>query len=80
LPGQGVGKKLIEEALAEARKFSLLETMLVSVLGENLPMLRLLAKFGFLEYGREPKGIKLADRYLDRLMLWRPVSADYVYH
>ncbi len=77
--GKGVGRRLIEEALLEARKLKLLETMIVSVPGENLPMLRLLAKFGFLEFGREPKGIKLADRYLDRLMLWRPVSADYIH-
>jgi len=76
--GHGIGRRLVDEALSEARKLQGIETMLTLVTGENLPALRLLSKVGFIEYGREPKAVKLSDRYIDALLFWRPVSADYV--
>ncbi len=76
--GQGIGRRLMDEALVEARKLPGVELMLLVVVGENLPALRLFSRLGFVEYGREPKAVKHVDRYFDKGLFWRPVSADYV--
>lgn len=76
--GNGIGRRLMDEALAETRKLPGIELMLLVVVGENLPALRLFSRLGFVEYGREPKAVKHADRYFDKGLFWRPISADYV--
>jgi ribosomal protein S18 acetylase RimI-like enzyme len=76
--GNGIGRRLMDEALVETRKLPGIELMLLVVVGENLPALRLFSRLGFVEYGREPKAVKHADRYFDKGLFWRPVSADYV--
>jgi ribosomal protein S18 acetylase RimI-like enzyme len=48
------------------------------VTADNLPAVRLYSKVGFLEFGRETKAVKTASAYLDKLHMWRPVSADYI--
>jgi ribosomal protein S18 acetylase RimI-like enzyme len=76
--GKGVGRKLVDEALAEARKMNGIEIMSLTVTADNLPAVRLYAKVGFQEFGREPRAVKTTAAYLDKLHMWRPVSADYV--
>ncbi|MFN3628877.1 MAG: GNAT family N-acetyltransferase [Casimicrobiaceae bacterium] len=76
--GRGIGRRLMDDALVEARKWPGVELMLLVVVGENLPALRLFSRLGFVEYGREPRAVKHADRSYDKGLFWRPVSADYV--
>ncbi len=76
--GKGIGRKLVDEALAAARKMGGIEIVNLTVNSENLPALRLYGKVGFQEYGREHRAAKAGDFYLDKLYMWRPVSADYV--
>lgn len=77
--GKGIGRKLVDEALVASRKMSGIELMSLTVTADNLPALRLYAKVGFVEYGREPRAVKVVGQpYLDKLYLWRPVSAEYV--
>jgi GNAT superfamily N-acetyltransferase len=76
--GKGVGRKLVDEALVEARKMGGIEIMSLTVTADNLPALRLYGKVGFQEFGREPRAVKTPAAYLDKLHMWRPVSADYV--
>jgi ribosomal protein S18 acetylase RimI-like enzyme len=75
---KGVGRRLIEEALVAARKLGGIENLSLTVTSENLAALRLFAKIGFQEFGREKRAIKAEAAYYDRLYMWRPVSADYV--
>jgi ribosomal protein S18 acetylase RimI-like enzyme len=76
--GHGVGRRLLEQALIEARKFSGTEIINLTVTAENLSAVRLYSNFGFQTFGREPRAVKTANGYVDKLHMWRPVTADYV--
>ncbi len=75
--GSGVGRRLLDEALAEARKLNGIEIINLTVTADNLPAVRLYSKLGFQSFGRETRAVKAAQGYLDKLHMWRPVSADY---
>ncbi len=75
--GSGVGRRLLDEALAETRKLNGIEIMNLTVTADNLPAVRLYSKLGFQTFGRETRAVKASQGYLDKLHMWRPVSADY---
>lgn len=75
---KGVGRKLMDESLVESRKIPDVELMSLTVTADNLPAVRLYSRVGFQEFGREPRAVKTPAAYLDKLHMWRPVSADYV--
>ena len=76
--GKGVGRRLLDEALAESRKMNGIELMNLTVTADNLPAVRLYSKVGFQSFGRESRAIRTVAGYLDKLHMWRPVSADYI--
>ena len=76
--GQGVGRRLLDEALAESRKLSGIELINLTVTADNLAAVRLYSKLGFQTFGREARAVKASNAYLDKLHMWRPVSADHV--
>lgn len=76
--GKGIGRKLSDEALAASRKMIGIEMVSLTVTSDNLPAMRLYGKVGFQEYGREKRAVKTEAVYLDKLYMWRPISADYV--
>lgn len=76
--GKGIGRRLLDEALAEARKLNAMELINLTVTADNLAAVRLYSKFGFQTFGRETRAVKATNAYLDKLHMWRPVSADYV--
>ena len=75
---KGVGRKLVDEALAESRRMNGIEIMNLTVTADNLPAVRLYSKVGFQSFGREIRAVKAPGAYLDKLHMWRPISADYV--
>jgi ribosomal protein S18 acetylase RimI-like enzyme len=75
---KGVGRRMMDDSLVEARKFDGVELISLTVTADNLPAVRLYSRFGFQEFGREPRAVKTPVAYLDKLHMWRPVSADYV--
>jgi ribosomal protein S18 acetylase RimI-like enzyme len=76
--GKSLGRRLVDEALISSRKMNGIEIVSLTVSSDNLPALRLYGKVGFQEYGREPRAVKSDSNYLDKLYMWRPISADYV--
>jgi ribosomal protein S18 acetylase RimI-like enzyme len=76
--GKGLGRRIADEALSASRKMSGIEIVSLTVTSDNLPALRLYGKVGFQEYGREQRAVKSDSIYLDKLYMWRPISADYV--
>ena len=74
----GVGRKLLDEALSESRRLNGIEIINLTVTADNLPAVRLYSKVGFQTFGREIRAVKTPGAYLDKLHMWRPVSADYV--
>jgi ribosomal protein S18 acetylase RimI-like enzyme len=61
----GLGRMLIEAAIAHARATPGIEQLLLAVVTTNTPAHSLYLSLGFESYGREPLAIKLGDRYLD---------------
>jgi GNAT superfamily N-acetyltransferase len=76
--GLGVGRRLLDHALIEARKFAGTELINLTVSADNLSAVRLFSHFGFQNFGREPRAVKTALGYIDKLHMWRPVTADYI--
>jgi ribosomal protein S18 acetylase RimI-like enzyme len=59
----GVGRLLVSAVLEVAREN--VELIQLNVVRENRPARRLYESVGFLEFGMEPKALKLGDRYYD---------------
>ena len=76
--GKGVGRRLLDEALSEARKLNGIEIINLTVTADNLAAVRLYSKTGFQSFGREARAVKASHAYLDKLHMWRPVSADFI--
>ena len=69
--GQGVADRLIDAVLDHAR--GRVETVLLKVAGSNASARRLYERKGFLAFGREPRALKLGERYEDEVLMARPV-------
>lgn len=67
--GQGLGRMLLEAAIARARETPGLEQLLLAVVTTNAAAHKLYRSLGFEPYGREPLALKLGDRYLDEEMM-----------
>lgn len=74
----GIGRRLVDDALAAARRMNGIELVNLTVTADNLPAVRLYSRMGFQNFGRETHAVKTTTGYLDKLHMWRPVSADYV--
>jgi ribosomal protein S18 acetylase RimI-like enzyme len=70
--GRGVGRALMERAIAEARQQPGLEQIVLMVVSSNEPAVRLYAACGFTRYGVEPCALKLGETCFDQdLMVLR---------
>jgi ribosomal protein S18 acetylase RimI-like enzyme len=72
--GRGLATALIEAVLAEARVRGL-EQVLLTVSAGN-PAEHLYARLGFEVFGREPRALKHAGRYLDEVQMVRFLDGD----
>jgi ribosomal protein S18 acetylase RimI-like enzyme len=63
--GRGVGQGLVERAIAIAREIEDLEQIVLDVTPEMTSARNLYLHLGFTVYGREPRALKLPERYYD---------------
>jgi ribosomal protein S18 acetylase RimI-like enzyme len=70
---RGLGDALLKHALKKCE--GLFEIVDLRVFAVNHPAMALYRKHGFHEYGRQPQSFKRGDRYLDDILMWRPVGA-----
>jgi ribosomal protein S18 acetylase RimI-like enzyme len=63
--GRGVGRALVEEAVAMARRWPGVEVVRLTVAAANETARALYRACGFIAWGREPRVLKLPDRYVD---------------
>lgn len=63
--GQGIGVQLLEKALAEARHWQGLEDVILAVTVGNSAARRLYIRTGFKPYSRDPRLVRIGDRYFD---------------
>jgi ribosomal protein S18 acetylase RimI-like enzyme len=67
--GRGVGRALMAEAIRRARAMTGIEQILLTVTSTNTPARALYEALGFVRYGREPRALKIDDRYFDEDMM-----------
>ncbi len=71
--GKGFGDALLASALERCR--GLFEIVELKVISVNTPARRLYEKHGFRVYGHQPRAFKRGERYLDDVLMWRPVES-----
>lgn len=70
--GQGIGKALVAEAIAQARTIAGLEQLLLAVVTTNTAARQLYRCLGFEVYGLQPRALKQGNQYWDEeLMILR---------
>jgi len=63
--GRGIGKAVLQEAIARARCLPDLECLHLGVAVTQKAARQLYTSSGFVVYGREPRAAKIGDQYLD---------------
>ncbi|MFL6964912.1 GNAT family N-acetyltransferase [Pseudomonas alvandae] len=66
----GLGERLMQAALDEARRHAFLRLVQLTVTAGNEPAIKLYQRCGFVLYGLEPMAIRVADEYLDKVHMW----------
>ena len=63
--GQGLGRRLLEVVLNRARSISGVEQILIAVTSTQLAASALYQSLGFEPFGREPRALKIGDRFIE---------------
>jgi RimJ/RimL family protein N-acetyltransferase len=64
--GRGLGRALLDAAIAEARRAEGIEMLTLTVTAGNAPAIRLYERAGFVRYGTQPRAIRVDGRDLDK--------------
>lgn len=72
--GRGIGRQLVEAVLHEARASGRVELVQLTVSAPNREALALYGRCGFVVFGTEPMAVRLGERFIDKLHLWRRVG------
>lgn len=73
---QGMGRQLVEAALAEARQHPRLKLIQLTVTAGNDAAFALYQRCGFIQYGLEPLAVRVGVEYFDKIHMWRELNAD----
>ncbi len=63
--GRGIGRRLLEEAISQAKNIPGIRRLNLSVVSVNKPAVKLYESAGFITYGREKEALKVEGKYLD---------------
>ena len=74
----GIGRRLVDGRWRARGACASIEIINLTVTADNLPAVRLYSRQGFQALARESPRGETAGAYLDKLHMWRPVSADYI--
>ncbi|HEY1389001.1 MAG TPA: GNAT family N-acetyltransferase [Ktedonobacterales bacterium] len=67
--GRGLGRMLLDAAIAQARATPGIEQLLLAVNTSNTPARNLYLAMGFEPFGREPSALKIGGHYFDEEMM-----------
>lgn len=71
LQRQGIGRALVEEALAWATRKGNIDKVSLYVRSHNKPAIALYEKLGFIEEGRRIKEWRVGSEYVDEILMYR---------
>ncbi|VVE83118.1 GNAT family N-acetyltransferase [Pandoraea sputorum] len=72
--GRGVGRALLDAALALARSQPGLRHLTLQVNADNRAALALYQSFGFVEIGREPDAMRVGNSFCDDIRMYLPIA------
>ncbi|AKM29548.1 hypothetical protein AB870_04455 [Pandoraea faecigallinarum] len=72
--GRGIGRALVDAALALARSQPGLRHITLQVNAENRAAIALYRSFGFVEIGREPDAMRVGNGFCDDIRMYLPIS------
>ncbi|PQZ95403.1 MULTISPECIES: GNAT family N-acetyltransferase [Pseudomonas] len=72
---QGLGRRLVEAALEEARQQPRLKLIQLTVTAGNHAAIALYQRCGFIQYGLEPLAVRVGVEYFDKIHMWRELNA-----
>lgn len=67
--GLGIGRLLLTDAIALARKLQGVRQVRIGVVSANRPALRLYRSVGFVEYGKERQALLIDGRFYDEILM-----------
>ncbi len=73
--GKGLGKQLLEHALAFAANMEGLHQVTLVVTDGNAPAIALYESMGFIVYGNEPRALFVDGKYYDNVLMIRMMQA-----
>lgn len=73
--GRGIGRRLVDAAIAHARARAGLRTLTLTVTAGNTAALALYQAAGFHAFGTEPLAVRTLQGYLDKVHMWRDLQA-----
>lgn len=74
---QGMGKLLLKLVLNEAKKhLKSLRIVTLGVFSNNKIAIDMYNKFGFIQYGQLPKGIRYKNKFIDHIYMFKTVVGD----
>jgi len=73
---RGVGRQLIESALAQARRRPGIKVVQLTVTETNTPAVALYESCGFVRFGVEPLAVAVGPGYVAKLHMWRRIDPD----
>ncbi|MEM9380114.1 MAG: GNAT family N-acetyltransferase [Planctomycetota bacterium] len=71
--GQGLGGRVLDAVLEFARSLDGVELLQLSVSTDTPGAQRVYERAGFVPWGREPRSMRLGDRRIDEVHMWRPL-------
>ncbi|WPN99407.1 GNAT family N-acetyltransferase [Pseudomonas sp. MUP55] len=73
---RGLGRRLVEAALEEARRQPQLKLIQLTVTAGNDAALTLYQRCGFVQYGLEPLAVRVGVEYFDKIHMWRELKGQ----
>ena len=67
----GLGRQLVQAALAEAQSYPTLKIIQLTVTAGNEPAFNLYQRCGFIQFGLEPLAVRVGGDYFDKIHMWR---------
>jgi ribosomal protein S18 acetylase RimI-like enzyme len=70
---RGLGRQLVQAALAEAQRHEGLRLIKLTVTAGNDAAIELYRRCGFVQFGLEPMAVRVGEDYFDKIHMWREI-------
>jgi len=70
---RGLGRQLVQAALAEAHRHEGLRLIKLTVTAGNDAAIELYRRCGFVQFGLEPMAVRVGEDYFDKIHMWREI-------